>query len=54
MKYLNSSNYNKFKKEMLDAKIKEKRLVHISDICNFINNSDLNIIDKGRIKSTAR
>ena len=43
---------------MLDAKTKkkkkEKKLVHKSDICNFVNNADLNIIDKGRIKSTAR
>ena len=39
--YFITSNYNKFTKEILDAKIKEKKLVDQSDICNLVRNSDL-------------
>ena len=41
-KSFTTSDYNKFTKEILDAKIKEKGLVDKSDISNFIKNSDLN------------
>ena len=40
-KYVSTSDY-KFKKEILNAKIKEKKLVDQSDISNLIKNSDLN------------
>ena len=41
-KFFTSSDYNKFTKEMLDAKIKEKGSVNKSDITHLIQNSDLN------------
>ena len=41
-KYLTTSDYNKFTNEILDAKIKNKKLVNKSDISGFMNNSDLN------------
>ena len=41
-KYFTTSDYNKFTRDILDAKIKEKRLVDKSDIAGFINNADLN------------
>ena len=40
-KYLTTSDYNKFAKEILDAKIKEEGLVDKSDISNLAKNSDL-------------
>ena len=40
-KYLTTFDYNKFAKEILDAKIKEKGLVDKSDISNLAKNSDL-------------
>ena len=40
-KYLTTSDYNKFKNEIIDNKIKEKNLVKKSDISLFIGNSDL-------------
>ena len=41
VKYFTTSNYNKFRKEMLDAKIKEKGLLVKSDISNLVKNFDL-------------
>ena len=41
-KYFTTSDYNKFIKEMSDAKIKEKGTVDKSDISNLVKNSDLN------------
>ena len=41
-KYFTTSDYNKFIKEMSDAKIKEKWTVDKSDISNLVKNSDLN------------
>ena len=40
--YFTTSNYNKFTRNILDAKIKEKELVDESAITGFINNSDWN------------
>ena len=40
-KYLTTFDYNKFAKEILDAKIKEKGLVDKSDISNLAKTSDL-------------
>ena len=40
-KYLTTFDYNKFAKEILDGKIKEKGLVDKSDISNLAKNSDL-------------
>ena len=40
-KYLTTSDYNKFKNEILDAKIKNKHLVNKSDASEITNNSDL-------------
>ena len=40
-KYFTTSHYNKIKKEILDPKIKEKRLVAKSDISNLVKKSDL-------------
>ena len=39
--YFTTSDYNKFTGAILNAKIKEKRLVYKSDISWFINKSDL-------------
>ena len=36
--YFTTSNYNKFTRNILDAKIKEKELVDESAITGFINN----------------
>ena len=41
-KYFTTSYYNKFTKEILDAKIKDEGLVDKSDISNLVKNSDLN------------
>ena len=41
-KNFTSSDYNKFTKEILDAKIKEKGSVNKSDISHLVQNSDLN------------
>ena len=41
-KYFNMSDYNKFTRDILDAKIKEQELVDKSAITGFINNADLN------------
>ena len=48
--------YDKFTNNILDQKIKNKELVHKSDISKFINKSDLDkkIGNKCRIKSTVR
>ena len=40
-KYFTTSAYNKFKSDILDAKIKQKELVNKSDISNLIKNSGL-------------
>ena len=40
-KSFTTSGYNKFTKDILDAKIKEKELFKKSDISGFQNNSDL-------------
>ena len=40
-KYLTTSDYNKFKNEIIGNKIKEKNLVKKSDISLFIGNSNL-------------
>ena len=40
-KYLTTSDYNKFKNEILDAKIKNKHLVNKSDASEITNNTDL-------------
>ena len=40
-KYFTTSDYNKFTNEILDAKIKNKKLVNKSDISEFINSSNL-------------
>ena len=51
-------DYNTFTKEILDAKIKEKKLVDVFDISNLVKNSDLNktcnISNKSRIKRRVR
>ena len=41
-KYLTTFDYNKFTSEIIDAKIKEKRLVNKSDFFNLVKQSDLN------------
>ena len=41
-KYFTTSGYNKFTKETLNAKIKEKGIVHKSNISNLVENSDSN------------
>ena len=41
-KYFTTSDYNKFKNDILDPKIKIKILVNKSDISGFINNTDFN------------
>ena len=41
-KYFSMSDYNKFTRDILDAKIKEQELVDKSAITGFINNADLN------------
>ena len=41
-KYFTSSEYNKFTKDILIAKTKEKGVVDKSDISNLVKNSDLN------------
>ena len=58
-KYFATCDYNKFNKEMLDAKINEKELRDKTNSSNFVKNSDLNkktcnITNKSRIKSRAR
>ena len=40
-KYFTTSDYSRFANEILDAKIKNKKLVNEFDIFGFINNSDL-------------
>ena len=40
-KYFTTADYNKFKSQTLDAKIKRKRSCHKSTIVGFINNADL-------------
>ena len=40
-KYFITSDYNKFMSNVLDTKIKEKKLVNESNTSIFINNSDL-------------
>ena len=57
-KYLITSDYNKFMSNILDTKIKEKKLVNESNTSIFINNSDLdkknnNTSNKSRAKSRA-
>ena len=41
IKYFTRYDYNKFTGEILNAKIKEKQLVKISDISGFKDDSDL-------------
>ena len=41
-KYFNTSDYNKFMSEILDTKMKEKRLVNKSNISNPLKDFDLN------------
>ena len=41
-KYITTSNYNKFTKEIIDVTIKRKELVYKNDIYNLAINSDLN------------
>ena len=41
-KQFTNSDYNKFTKDILDAKIKQKELLNKFDISNFVKNSDLN------------
>ena len=41
-KYMPTSDYNEFTSDILDARIKIKELVNISDISNLVKNSDLN------------
>ena len=50
-KYFITSSYNKFKDNILDAKVKNKKLVHESDISGFIKNFYL---DKKIQKSAAK
>ena len=57
-KYFITSDYNKFMSNVLDTKIKEKKLVNESNTSIFINNSDLdkknnNTSNKSRAKSRA-
>ena len=40
--YITTSDYNKFTSDILNAKIKQKKLVDKSDISNLIKISDLN------------
>ena len=40
-KYITTSDYDKFKSDILDAEIKQKELVNISDISDLITNSNL-------------
>ena len=40
-KYLTASNYNKFTKEILDTKIKEKKLTDQSDISNLLKKNQV-------------
>ena len=49
-KYITTSVHNKFTSDVLDAKIKEKRLVNKSGISNLIKNSDLNTIQRWQQK----
>ena len=56
--YFITSDYNKFMSNILDTKIKEKKLVNESNTSIFINNSDLdkknnNTSNKSRAKSRA-
>ena len=53
IRYFTTSEYNKFMNNILDTKIKNKKLVNISDISGILNNTDLSE-KKGRIKSRAR
>ena len=41
-KYFATCDYNKFNKEMLDAKINKKELRNKTNISNFVKNPDLN------------
>ena len=58
-KYFITSDYNKFMSNVLDTKIKEKKLVNESNTSIFINNSGLdkkkknNTSNKSRAKSRA-
>ena len=38
--YFKTSDYNKFTREILDVKIKDKDIANKSDFSGFINNSD--------------
>ena len=56
--YFITSDYNKFMSNILDTKIKEKKLVNESNTSIFINNPDLdkknnNTSNKSRAKSRA-
>ena len=42
-KYFTTANHNKLTSQVLDMKIKQKRLVDISAIAGFLNNADLDI-----------
>ena len=41
-KYFTTADYNKFTRDVLDIKIKQKKLVNKSNISNLVKNSDLN------------
>ena len=41
-KYFTTADYNKFTNEKFELKIKQKQLVHKTNVAGFINNSDLN------------
>ena len=41
-KYITIYDYNKFTSDMLDEKIKQKKLINKSDIFNIVKNFDLN------------
>ena len=58
-KYLTASNYNKFTKEILDTKIKEKKLTDQSDISNLVKKirfkqKTCKISEKSRTKCRTR
>ena len=56
VKYFTTFVYNKFTSEILETKLKEKRLVDRSSIYNFVKNSGLNenlatLSTKGKLKA---
>ena len=57
-KYITTSDYNKFRKDIIDGEMKQKELANKSDNSYLIRKSDLEkpckIRNKNRIKSRAR